>query len=123
MYIILQNIMDYNYLHNGWHNLFDLLKMNCINILIIVIGFSNTELIRCLIIIGEYNLMCFIDVIIFDFNGDWQIILLQKKIKKMIKSLLCGFKKTKKYKKCGWIQIELQKAFGMTYYCVYNCSY
>ena len=78
--IILQNIMDY--LHNGCKNFFSLLKRNCINILIVFIGFLNIEAARYLIITGEYNLTCFIDVVVFDVNGDDQMILLHKKTQK-----------------------------------------
>ena len=76
----LQKIMDY--LHNGCHNIFALLRMNCINILIIFIEFSNTEAIWCLIIMGEYSVMCCIPVIVFDVSGDVKIVLLQKTTKK-----------------------------------------
>ena len=82
---ILQNVMDY--LHGGWFNLFGLLKRNCINILIIFIGFANTGATKYLIKIGEYNLMCFIRLVVFEVNGDKQIILLQKKTEKNETSL------------------------------------
>ena len=92
------NIMDY--LHNGWLNLFGLLKRNYINILLIFIGSANGEAIVCLIIIGEYNLMCFMPEIVFDVNGDKQIMLLQKKMEKNDEqSLIWILKKAKSDKK------------------------
>ena len=95
---IIANVMDY--LYDGWINLFGLIKRNCINILIIFIGISNIEVISCLIIIGEYNLMCFMRVIVFVVNGDEQIILLQKKTEKNDEqSLIWSLKKAKSYKK------------------------
>ena len=69
-----------DYLHN-WLNLFSVLKMNCINILIIFLQ-SNTESISNLIIIDEYYLICFVDVIVFDVSGVEEMILLQKKTEK-----------------------------------------
>ena len=84
--LTLQNIMDY--LHNGWINLFSLSNRNCINILIIFTRFLNSQATRYLIIIGwKYNLVCFMHESLFDVNGDEQIILLQKKQTKMIRSL------------------------------------
>ena len=101
--MILQNIMEY--LHNGWHNLFGLLKRNCINILIIFMVFSNIQVISYLIIMGEYNLMYFIHAIVFVVNGDIkQIVLLQKNIKSD-KKLLENMDST----------IVLEKTFRMIY--------
>ena len=74
-----------DYLHDGWLGLFGLLKRNCINILIIFIRFTMNHAISYLIIIGEYNLMCFICVIVFEVNGDEQMILLQKNVEKNAK--------------------------------------
>ena len=94
------------HLHNGWLNLFGLLKGNCINILIIFIEFLNIEATRYPIIIGEYNLMCFIRVIVFEVNGDrQQIVLLQKMTDKNDKeSLICLHKDKKLQKVVGQYQ-------------------
>ena len=91
--VTLQNIMDY--LHNDLFNLFGLLKWNCINILMVFIRFLNIEATRYLIIIGEYNLMYFKCEIVFDVDGDQQIVLFQKKTEKIDERL----QKTKSNKK------------------------
>ena len=91
-----------DYLHNGCHNIFTLLRRNYINILIIFIEFSNIQAIWCLIIIGKYNLMCCIPVIVFDVYGDVQIVLLQKNTEKNYEGCMADmeFIKTQKsYKK------------------------
>ena len=75
-----------DHLYNGWNNVFGLLKRNCINTLIIIIGISNTEAISCLIAVGKYNLMCFMRVIVLQFNGYKQVILSQKKTGIIIRS-------------------------------------
>ena len=88
-----------DHLHNGCVNLFNLSKMNCINSLIIFIEFSIGEATSCVIIIAEYNLMCFTHVLVFDVNGDEQILLFKKKTDKNDDESLMEFKKTKKLQK------------------------
>ena len=94
---MLANVEDYVY--DSWFNLFGLLKRNCINILIIIIRFSNSEAISCLIIIDKYNLVSFMHVIVFEVNGDDRTILLQQKTEKNDEGWLMDFKKAKKLQK------------------------
>ena len=94
------NLMDC--LQNGCLNLFGLLMRKCISILILFIKFSNIQAIIYLIIIGEYNLICVRRVIIFDVNGDEQIILLQKNRKKLTMSRSYGVYKNQKVTK-NWL--------------------
>ena len=72
--VIIKNINIMDYLHNG--------LFNCINILMVFMRFLNIKATRYLIIIGEYNLMCLKCEIVFDVDGDAQIVLFEKKTEK-----------------------------------------
>ena len=97
---ICYNIPDtMDYLHSGWLNLFGLLKRNNINILIVFIGFANSEAVGSLIIMDEYNLMYFVCDCIRCLRRRADNIITKKIEKNDEQSLIWSSKKAKSYKK------------------------